>query len=577
MCERRGIDCVFDRNVAELVVELEAKQARIAVLEAIVRKHVRDLGNVASLDMASLSEALERIPVASAEIDLGSQPLPPSLVAIVENKLKELNTGNRRHHSVINYMSSQLGVNEPEVDDTVSAPPAAWPPYEFAVEVVQVFVQTNSMWPIFTRAELMADVESVYHGAGETPGPTCRLFFVFSIACVWLAQRGSGDRIDTSLLRNRALSCLLQVLRTEDSVTCVGALALFCLSAIYDWGGPDHPQLTPAVAQVTLAIGLQHEPPAHLSEQEKERRRLLFWGVYCMDRAVAGNLGKNVNFNRDDVTVLFPSRLDPLGSLGEGFEPLEFFKHIRDMWELNWEVNYGPTKDVADLHRRLDEWHARIPAGPPASLFHQYHKQLLAILYRPRCVTRPPEEHIRVLEESAAEAINVSIILQEEHKLFDNYYQFNSVIGMGVILICSYLLRQDRDPVWCAGAIAQLGRAQVFIGSFCRGWPYARGMSRAFDSLAARIVELLSGGLTTAAEADISKAAADLAIVNAPPLDLNLAGAEDHTMAWDEWISHSLVTIDSEGIGDANLDALMATIGETPTWVSAMVSGGPQA
>lgn len=70
-----------------------------------------------------------------------------------------------------------------------------------------------------------------------------------------------------------------------DLQTSVAALALLCLSAIYDWGGPDHPQLTPMVAQVTLAIGLQHEPPAHLSEQEKERRRLLFWGVYCMDRA----------------------------------------------------------------------------------------------------------------------------------------------------------------------------------------------------------------------------------------------------------------------------------------------------
>lgn len=92
---------------------------------------------------------------------------------------------------------------------------------------------------------------------------------------------------------------------------------------------------------------------------------------------------------------------------------------MREMWELNWEVNYGPTADVGDLHRRLDDWHARIPSGPPASLFHQYHKQLLAILYRPRNVTRPPEAHIRILEESAAEAINVSIILQTDHKLFD--------------------------------------------------------------------------------------------------------------------------------------------------------------
>lgn len=101
-------------------------------------------------------------------------------------------------------------------------------------------------------------------------------------------------------------------------------------------------------------------------------------------------------------------------------------------------------------------------------------------------------------------------------------------------------------------------------------------MSRAFDSLAARIIELLSGGLTTVVDADISKAASDLAIGHDLPIDLNLGGAEDHTMAWDAWVSDYLVAIDSDVASDANLDSLMATIGQTPTWVSAMVSGEPK-
>lgn len=51
-----------------------------------------------------------------------------------------------------------------------------------------------------------------------SPLQTYTLFLVFAMGCVWVAQRGSGTKIDTSLLRNRALECLPTVLRTESSV-----------------------------------------------------------------------------------------------------------------------------------------------------------------------------------------------------------------------------------------------------------------------------------------------------------------------------------------------------------------------
>jgi len=85
--------------------------------------------------------------------------------------------------------------------------------------------------------------------------------------------------------------------------SCIYALALLCLSAIYDWGGPDNLQIMPIVGEVTLAVELHKQPPAYLSHEEKERRRLLFWGIYSMDRA--GELrGVGYELNMTDMQSL---------------------------------------------------------------------------------------------------------------------------------------------------------------------------------------------------------------------------------------------------------------------------------
>lgn len=51
-----------------------------------------------------------------------------------------------------------------------------------------------------------------------TPLQTYTLFLVFALGFVWLARKINGEKIDTSLLCNRALSCLNTVLRTEPAV-----------------------------------------------------------------------------------------------------------------------------------------------------------------------------------------------------------------------------------------------------------------------------------------------------------------------------------------------------------------------
>jgi len=95
------------------------------------------------------------------ESDYGSKPLSPAMVTFVEEKINALRLfecGPSTHQSsVVKYISSQLGVSEHPDGDVASEAPAAWPPYELALQVVEVFVQTNSMWPIFRRSDLMQE------------------------------------------------------------------------------------------------------------------------------------------------------------------------------------------------------------------------------------------------------------------------------------------------------------------------------------------------------------------------------------------------------------------------------------
>jgi hypothetical protein len=65
----------------------------------------------------------------------------------------------------------------------------------------------------------------------------------------------------------------------------VTALFLLTISAVFDWGGIDAPSLLPVVAELTTESRLHTEPPAELPLEEKDRRRTLFWSIYCLARA----------------------------------------------------------------------------------------------------------------------------------------------------------------------------------------------------------------------------------------------------------------------------------------------------
>lgn len=168
--------------MTNLFTALEDKDKRMAALETIIRERLPDLSNVTMIPTNALapkplsaanvesnnrasSDHTNSISPASSvvETDPGSQVLAPDLAMYVEERLVALDlcreeAMRNRRPSVINAIGSQLGVQGDEDNDVGELPSAAaWPPYELALQVVEVFVQTNSMWPIFRRVDLMTE------------------------------------------------------------------------------------------------------------------------------------------------------------------------------------------------------------------------------------------------------------------------------------------------------------------------------------------------------------------------------------------------------------------------------------
>ncbi|WOO78296.1 Protein STB5 [Vanrija pseudolonga] len=674
-CVARGTKCTFELKITErthpnyltnLLASLEEKERRVQALEALVRGGMPGLAHIASLS----TEDIPRSYVGALEVDeafdggggavaltLADEPLAPALAQSILDGLQALDL-SRRHVTqppIVRIIRSHLGeaeaaaggAGDAEVPDTAALPPAqgsasdddaavnqtavaAWPPYELAVVMADEFLKINCVYPYLRKGDIVADLEHVYRPSSPTPADpdaaatplqTCHLFLVFAIGAKWLAQRGSWERVDTTMLRNRAVECLGRVLREDRGVDCVSALLLLCLCSIYDWGGVDLTRLAPLVSRLATAVGLDKEP-AGLGSAERDRRRALFWSVYSVDRLVGVTFSCPVVLNDADITIQLPTHLEDIPNLGEGMDALSFFNHMIEMRRIGydiWQHTHTPAAAhnvdaTARLHRRLDEWIARSPrpTHTPASdasgyvgdsLFDLYYNIFLTNLYRPgEKGSELSASEIRCLKESAAKAIAISIALQQSRKMKDNYVQFHLVIVLGMSLLYA-LSRYAGNPSnaasykWCTAAINEIQTCQEFIGSFCRGWPYARGLSRAFDSLAARcIAQLCLGGTgTTGIQETGSSSPADeftltsvvLRPRNNPPAVPAPAAADlcsslpcfdffpfsadpsANDAAWNAWGQENMLPLD-EGSGQSpgvDLDGLLALVGWTEDWI----------
>lgn len=166
---------------------------------------------------------------------------------------------------------------------------------------------------------------------------------------------------------------------------------------------------------------------------------------------------------------------------------------------------------------------------------------------------------------------------------------------------CSRSSAGSVEVCCCPGARA------LAIVTDASGWPYARGMSQAFNTLAGRLVDKLSAGLTHSPnsampssfplppipaepedksplqnEIDLDGALMEAANTLSVASHRLVPGLETESLddGWDDWINGSLGPIHSRGTedtGEVDMDTLLATIGGSSGWFDAMVESSPGA
>jgi hypothetical protein len=98
---------------------------------------------------------------ASFSEDPAMAPLSAAAIAKVEDHLLALDLSRKLscQPSVVSFMSTHLGAipDDPGEDDGRSTISASWPPYELAVQLVHVYLETNSLYPIYSREELVQE------------------------------------------------------------------------------------------------------------------------------------------------------------------------------------------------------------------------------------------------------------------------------------------------------------------------------------------------------------------------------------------------------------------------------------
>lgn len=373
--------------------------------------------------------------------------------------------------------------------------------------------------------------------------------------------------------------------------------SLFLLSfwSVFDSGGPDLVPIYPIIVELALHFKLNQEPNPSLPIEEQDRRRALFWSIYNQERGMAGVLQTPVDLNDDDVTVSLPLRLDDLGPLTEGADPVVWYRHMIAMRQIFWDVfhfawrNKPNDERRARLQMRLDDWHARNPRVEGAdcdNYFDLYYHTIRAQLYRPSATDVVPVWQLAILEVSAFKSLQIAMKLYQERKWVDNPFHLSHAIAMGMSLLYSLLQNwhtdpsKQEDPDWRNRAISMIAQGQEVVSLICSGWPQISHLSRAFNELSNRILTTICGSYPNPL-AEASSAHPELPPArcpdDGPPPQMD--GLPGHTPNSDDamWLNGAISNLQNTEIemNPADLDAFMESIGWSQEWAMGVFSGGP--
>ncbi|WOO85473.1 Protein STB5 [Vanrija pseudolonga] len=398
---------------------------------------------------------------------------------------------------------------------------AIWPSKALARQLIKMYFEaTNPFYPTYDQDVINKDLEDLYETVYPTSGagapynrngdgtPDIRifqLFIMFAIGCGQIETRTNRPRTDTGLLVAFALRHLPALMRA-DPLTCISGIVLYSAYTFSDFARMNPTQIIGIAADLALEYGLNRDDPS-LPEKELNKRRKIFWSIFCQDRCLSFTLNRPVSIPDELVHTSLPKlccsgghkRLYLHMDSTELFHTATMLRRLQGMVlndvYLNGKSQPDPEATLLRLRNHLDNWYHSMAKNPKTGQPHAYfelgYNIVLVWLYRPSnmCPSTPPHR-MPTLRRAAYRAIQLYREGQEEERQVENYVSYCQLVCMCVTLVYT-LLEGEGDPsnllliAWRQTALEQVAAAEDSLAKFCANWPGIKRFTRAFDNLAA--------------------------------------------------------------------------------------------
>ncbi|ORY27908.1 hypothetical protein BCR39DRAFT_559802 [Naematelia encephala] len=425
------------------------------------------------------------------------------------------------------------------------------------------FEYTNCFQPVIDPETVIEDMEvlfpSTMHPSFILPDllqPDVRIYRLYIILAIGSSLLPKdANRIDTAHLRAWALAHFPAVLRSDEIVVRI-------------------------VAGLAMGLGYLTDDetlPTHI----RERRKRIFWSIYCMDRSISFTLNRPLTIKEEAIRMPLPTMLPSVSGKHAAFmNPVELFRHTVLLRRLQGTIVtelYLPmrsktdtSKIFANIRNEVDAWYDNIPESFPSPMGsvckHPYlevnYRLLLVRLYSPSPILpRTSPAGMSVLRQSAYRVIEMYAASDDGYQMRKNYISVSHIVlACGALL---YTLNEgEGDPIhwnirnWRLSALHQVEVAEQLLSSFCRHLAYAKSFDQAFSQLTSAFKLRLREMDAPPQESGFSSIG--LSTSNSPILEPN----NDRPVSWNE-ISTYPADISATGFsnGDFSVDEFLASFG----------------
>nr|XP_031860232.1 uncharacterized protein CI109_004364 [Kwoniella shandongensis]KAA5527304.1 hypothetical protein CI109_004364 [Kwoniella shandongensis] len=472
------------------------------------------------------------------------------------------------------------------------------------LKVKEWLANLNQSYHCVQSDEMLVDLQHVYGGNGmidtTLAASRFRVFAVLYIAEVGklkVDEHGLGDWELARLYKSLALRDLSNVTQHED-LTTVQALALLCLLNYYEPGGPNQALLVSLAMRTAVIINLHRRDqvylptvaPSFATETElqahNERRKNIFWALYCLDRLSMFTQGHPPCIRDCDVDVELPSVPSPSAGGLVAFPEIFGGHNIRlrrlygKIQESFYAVSVRPDQPmseseaiVKDYVREIEEWYnsnpmrsAYVPISD-ATIARQviddisYHQMILAIHRPSPLIPHIPSSFVHTLLASASISLDLYRHYWSRKQVlivWTHLYQIFTSCTTLLYAYCECRMRADLTEVPEEEVRRRISECRDLLSRFGPTWPDSTRYQVMFDTLAQYFdttTEEISPTTTTRTTASTEPATTiSSGYVNGEPVG---TGFDTHSvfdvLSETTTIGQSAGPLSSHGNGDSDL------------------------